>query len=85
MPRRQIIKKIKGYIDTVLKNIEGGRSDLGVWYLTDPGVMEKIMNDENTEWRHSRKTCIQGAFTNNYFQYIDKSSSHWTKIANKDI
>lgn len=32
-------KKIKGYIDTVLKNIEGGRSDLDVWYLTGPGVM----------------------------------------------
>ncbi|MFV9972145.1 MAG: glycosyltransferase family 32 protein [Francisella endosymbiont of Hyalomma asiaticum] len=78
-------KKIKWYIDTVLKNIEGGRSDLGVWYLTGPGVMEKIMNDENTEWRHNRETCIHGAFTNDYFQYIDKPSSHWTKIANKDI
>ncbi|QUE31489.1 glycosyltransferase family 32 protein [Francisella philomiragia] len=77
--------KIKEYIDIILKNIKANRSDLGVWYLTGPGVMEAIMNNENTTFRHSRETCIQGAFTSDYFQYIDRPNAHWTKTANKDI
>lgn len=77
--------KIKEYIDIILKNIKDNNSDLGVWYLTGPGVMEKIMNDQNTTFRHSRETCVQGAFTSDYFQYIDKPGSHWTKFKNKDI
>ncbi|MCL4122517.1 UNVERIFIED_CONTAM: hypothetical protein GTU68_039599 [Idotea baltica] len=78
-------EKIKQCINTIITNIESGDTSLGVWNLTGPGVMDKIMNDENTTWRYARETCIQGAFTNEYFQYIDKSEGKWTRVKNDDI
>ena len=77
--------KIKECIDNIIENIESGDTTLGVWNMTGPGVMENIMTDDKTFWRHSRETCIQGGFTNEYFQYLDSQTGKWTKIKNEDI
>jgi mannosyltransferase OCH1-like enzyme len=30
-------------------------------------------------------TCIQGSFTNEHFQYIDRPRSKWTHVDNQDL
>lgn len=78
--------KIKESIKIVLENIEKGDTSEGVFFLTGPGAMRKVLNDSNTPSQRSyRLTCIQGAFSNEHFQYIDRPNTKWHRIEKSQI
>ncbi len=69
---------IKEILDLTLKNIQHKRIGRGVYDLTGPAVMNKVIGEREVKSRYYRETCIQGSFTNEYFQYIDKPKGKWT-------
>ena len=72
-------------VDLVVDNIEKKRLGSGVYELTGPGVLNKAIGDKEVNHRYYRETCIQGSFTNEYFQYIDKPRGKWTHAKNEDL
>ncbi len=70
-------------IAIIVDNIEKKNIGNGVYDLTGPTALNKAIGDDVVNHRHNRITCIQGSFTNEYFQYIDKPRGKWT-YAKKD-
>jgi mannosyltransferase OCH1-like enzyme len=65
-------------LDIVVNNIEQRNISDGVYSLTGPAALNKaIENESETNYRHNKYTCIQGSFTNEHFQYIDKPRGKW--------
>lgn len=62
------------------KNIGGG-----VYDLTGPTVLNKAIGNDQVNQRRNQITCIQGSFTNEYFQYIDKPRGKWTYAKKEDL
>ncbi|WP_257286466.1 glycosyltransferase [Endozoicomonas sp. SESOKO1] len=60
----------------IVRNIESYDSE-GVYNTTGPGVLTQILNDKNVASRDRNYVCIQGGFTNEYFQYMDKPRGKW--------
>ncbi len=81
-PNHPILKKT---IDIIVDNIENRRVDQGVYYLTGPVTFNQAIGDKQVNSRFYRVTCIQGSFTNEHFQYIDRPHSKWTHVDNKDL
>jgi mannosyltransferase OCH1-like enzyme len=81
-PNNTIIQKC---IELIVDNIENKRLDRGVYELTGPGVLNIAIGNENVNHRFYRVTCIQGSFTNEHFQYIDKPRGKWTYAKNEDL
>lgn len=65
-------------IDLIVKNIQDKKLDEHVYGMTGPGILNKILNDKKIISRTHRETAIQGSFTNEYFQYLDKPGGKWT-------
>ena len=80
-------KRISKMIDNVINNIENFDGKIGVFNLTGPGVMDTVLvsSDLEINYLRSNKICIQGAFTNEHFQYIDRPKTKWTYIKPEDI
>ncbi|MSN96546.1 glycosyl transferase [Campylobacter sp. FMV-PI01] len=77
---------IKRTLDLILENIKNRYIKDGVYNLTGPNVLNKAIDDENSvQHRHNRYTCVQGSFTNEYFQYLDKPKGKWIYIKNDEI
>jgi mannosyltransferase OCH1-like enzyme len=70
-------------LELMVDNIENKRIGEGVYDLTGPTVLNRAIGDAIVNHRHNRITCVQGSFTNEYFQYIDKPRGKWT-YAKKD-
>jgi len=51
----------------------------GVFDLTGPGVLNKLLNISEVKSIYYQYCCLQGNFTNDFFQYIDKPGSKWTQ------
>jgi len=68
---------IKALIDEVLYRIEHSQSS-NIYEITGPAVFQDVLSDWKHGWRFSRHTCLQGNFSNKFFQYIDKPEGHWT-------
>lgn len=81
-PNHPILKKSIGMI---VKNIEEKKIDQGVYYLTGPIVLNLAIGETAINHRFYRITCIQGSFTNEYFQYIDKPRGKWTHKSNEAL
>ncbi|NLK66710.1 MAG: glycosyl transferase [Campylobacteraceae bacterium] len=82
-PNNEFIKKT---LSLVIENIKNKNVDKGVYYLTGPDVLNLAIVDENSvNHRHNRYTCVQGSFTNEHFQYLDKPRGKWVHIKNEDI
>ena len=64
-------------LEIIVDNIEQKLIDKGVYGLTGPTVLNKAIGDDPVNQRHNRITCIQGSFTNEYFQYMDKPRGKW--------
>ena len=73
-PKNEILKKA---IDIVVSNIEDKKVEGGVYYLTGPGVLNEAIAGKKVNSRFYRYVCVQGAFTNEYFHYIDKKQGKW--------
>jgi len=72
-------------IEIIVDNIENRRVDQGVYYLTGPVTFNTAIGEKEVNNRYYRVTCIQGSFTNEHFQYIDRPRSKWTHVENKDL
>lgn len=66
-------------LDIIVDNIVQKNIGNGVYDLTGPTALNKAIEDEaQTNHRHNKYTCIQGSFTNEHFQYMDKPRGKWT-------
>ncbi|NNJ98170.1 MAG: glycosyl transferase [Gammaproteobacteria bacterium] len=69
-------------INLVMKNINENKLN-NVYDLTGPGVFNAVLDAEEVNTKPYRYVCNQGNFTNEYFQYIDKTEGKWTKAQNR--
>lgn len=65
-------------LEMIVENIEHKNIGNGVYDLTGPTVLNKVIGNNLVKHRHNKITCIQGSFTNEYFQYMDKPRGKWT-------
>lgn len=64
-------------LDIVLNNIEQ-RVTSSVYAMTGPDALNKAIGTDKVNSRPNPITCVQGSFTNEYFQYMDKPRGKWT-------
>ena len=76
-------KHFKNTLDLIINNIENRRIEKGVYSLTGPMTLNQAIGDEKINYKLYKYVCIQGSFTNEYFQYMDKPRGKWTHT-NKD-
>lgn len=72
-------------INLIVKNIENKKVDEGVYALTGPAVLNNAIGNKKVNYRYYKETCIQGSFTNEYFQYLDKPRGKWTHAKQEDL
>lgn len=73
-------------INEVVHNINNYKPEMGVYHSTGPSVFDKLFHDRKGLHAEDRKyVCIQGTFTNEYFQYIDRPRTKWTHIKPEDL
>jgi mannosyltransferase OCH1-like enzyme len=75
---------LKKIIAVVRRNIKN-RKQTFVWGLTGPGPMIEALSEATVHSRASRFVSLQGTFTNEYFQYLDKPNGKWTHTKEADI
>lgn len=77
---------IDSAVDTIIKNIQSNKL-LGVFSLTGPVPFSQAIDQNMTKINSKffRYVCIQGSFTNEYFQYIDKPNGKWTHKNPEDV
>ncbi len=68
----------------IVQNINHYNAE-GVYNTTGPGVLTKILDGKHTTSRDRNYVCIQGGFTNEYFQYIDKPRGKWIYQKEQDL
>ncbi len=76
---------LKETLDIIIDNIEQRRIDGGVFHLTGPVTLNTALEGKNVNTRLDKLTCVQGTFTNEYFQYMDKKLGHWNHKKNEDL
>lgn len=64
-------------INIVVGNIQNKNTHGGVYNLTGPNALNTALEGKTFNERYYRHTCVQGSFTNEYFQYIDKPRGKW--------
>ncbi|MCL9780363.1 glycosyl transferase [Vibrio sp. S4M6] len=65
-------------IEQVVYNVNNYEPSMGVYHSTGPTVLHDLLIDRGDVNSRDRKfVCIQGTFTNEYFQYIDKPRGKW--------
>jgi len=72
-------------IAIIVDNIEQKRVDKGVYHLTGPEVLNTALEGEVVNTLLYRYVCVQGSFTNEHFQYIDKPRGKWTYAENDSL
>ena len=75
---------LKKMIDLALDNIANRRAQK-VYALTGPVITRQVLDGQEVPFRFYRHTCIQGSFTNEYFQYLDFPGGKWTHAEVPDI
>jgi len=76
--------KLEEMIAMIVENIEAGDVE-SVYSLTGPVVQNRVLTGQKVESRFYRYTCVQGDFTNEYFQYMDKPGKKWNHISAEDV
>jgi mannosyltransferase OCH1-like enzyme len=72
-------------IQLTISNIQNKKIGRGVYDLTGPAVFNLAIDDATVNHRFYKITCIQGSFTNEHFQYIDKPRGKWTHAKKEDL
>jgi len=80
-PNNKILEKS---LEIIVENIKE-KKKVGVYSLTGPNVLNLAIGDNKVHNRYYKYTCIQGSFTNEYFQYIDKPRGKWTHAKVEDL
>lgn len=76
---------LKNAIDIIVDNIKQRDVKNGVFNMTGPGILNTVLEGKKVTSRSHRYTCVQGSFTNEYFQYLDKPGSKWTHKKLSDL
>lgn len=72
-------------IKIIVHNINNKKVEGGVYSLTGPTALNLALENKEFNYRYYRYTCVQGSFTNEYFQYIDKPRGKWTYVKDSDL
>ena len=72
-------------VELIVDNINNDRVEGGVYALSGPLVLNEAIGSRDVNHRYYKYTCIQGSFTNEHFQYIDRPKSKWTYLKNDEI
>jgi len=72
-------------IELIIHNVTTKSISLGVYALTGPDVLNQAIDGAPVCSIRSRYVCVQGSFTNEHFQYIDKKMGKWTHTKPEDI
>jgi len=72
-------------IQIIVDNIEQKKIEGGVYELTGPSTLNVAIGEQKVKHRFYRYTCVQGSFTNEYFQYFDKPKGKWTHAKNDEL
>lgn len=72
-------------INKIVENIESRSIEQGVYFLTGPMVITGVLDNKSVVYKERKYVCIQGTFTNEYFQYLDKPRSKWTHKKPEDL
>ena len=78
-------KHFKNTLDLIVDNIENRRVEEGVYSLTGPMALNQAIGNQAINYKLYKYVCIQGSFTNEYFQYMDKPRGKWTHAKNEDL
>jgi len=81
-PKNEVYKRA---IDIVVQNINAKQTKGGAYALTGPDVVNRAIGDAEVNSRFYRYVCVQGAFTNEYFHYIDKKQGKWTHTKDDEL
>lgn len=76
---------IEKTVQIIVDNIEQKKIGSGVYDLTGPNTLNIAIGDQEVNHRFYRLTCVQGSFTNEHFQYIDKPRGKWTHAKNEEL
>lgn len=77
VPRNPVVAK---FIDCVVDHIEhhAERKQRSVFYVTGPGALEEVLDAcEDVDYVPRQSIALQGMFTNERYQYIDRPRSKW--------
>lgn len=72
-------------LEMIVDNIEQKNIGAGVYDLTGPTVLNRAIGNQSVNNRHTKITCIQGSFSNEYFQYMDKPRGKWTHAKKENL
>ncbi|XXQ67626.1 glycosyltransferase family 32 protein [Neisseriaceae bacterium B1] len=81
-PQHELMRET---LQIIQDNIEQNRVGGGVFNMTGPATLVQAMQGKDIHVRNARYTCMQGTFTNEHFQYLDKRHSKWTHAKNEDL
>ncbi|PNH97385.1 glycosyltransferase family 32 protein [Vibrio diazotrophicus] len=81
-PNNPHFKKV---MDAIVNNIENYDPKKGVYGTTGPKVFNDVLANEAIQSKRRRYVCIQGTFTNEHFQYLDKPRGKWTHMKSEDL
>lgn len=76
---------LQATIDQVVYNINHYKPEMGVYHSTGPTVLNQALEGKPVNTEDRKYVCIQGTFTNEHFQYIDKPRGKWTHINPEDL
>lgn len=71
-------QELQEAINIITDKISKRDVEKGIYCLTGPGVLNTVLEGKCVTSRSHRATCIQGSFTNEHFQYLDKPKGKWT-------
>lgn len=67
------------FLEQVVSNIENysANENKTVFDVTGPGALFSVLKTREIHYQAHQSICIQGAFTNEHFQYMDRPRSKW--------
>lgn len=81
-PNNPILDKT---IKLILDNIKNKKVKQGVYFLTGPDVLNQAIGNTKVNSKLYKYVCVQGSFTNEHFQYIDKKQGKWNYTKPENI
>jgi len=76
---------LKSALEIIMNNIKNRNVDKGVYFLTGPEAFNQAIKDKKVNAKIYRYVAIQGSFTNEHFQYLDRPKSKWTYAKNEEL
>jgi mannosyltransferase OCH1-like enzyme len=78
-------QELQEAINIITDKISKRDIEQGVYFMTGPGILNTVLEGKSVTSRSHRETCIQGSFTNEHFQYLDKPKGKWTHKKPTDL